>query len=81
MKTKSYDPRTTTNEQLQKEVDSGKIDAYKRTDNDGIQRYKTTKSGETIIKDVEPANNPKMHQQTDFRIKDGYIVEIRSHND
>ena len=76
-----FDPRTRTNEQLQKEVDSGKIDAFKRTDSGGIQSYKTTKSGDTIIKDVEPAENEKLHQQTDFRISGGYITEIHPHRD
>lgn len=76
-----FDPRTVTDEQLQSEVDSGKIDAFKRTDNRGIQKYITTSSGETIIKDIEPADTPKLHQQTDFTISDGYITNIKVHND
>lgn len=76
-----FDPTTRTNEQLQREVDSGKIDAFKRTDNGGIQKYITTSSGDTIIKDVEPADNAKMHQQTDFTISGGYITNIDSHKD
>ena len=78
---KHYDPKSVSNESLDKEVKSGKIDSYKRTDSGGIQRYQTTKSGDTIIKDVEPADNAKGHQQTDFIISGGYITEIRSHND
>lgn len=76
-----FDPRSFSDEQLQKEVDSGKIDAFKRTDNGGIQRYKTTSSGDTIIKDVEPADSKKGHQQTDFTISKGYITAIKSHKD
>lgn len=76
-----FDPTTRTNEELQREVDSGNIDAFKRTDSGVIQKYITTSSGDTIIKDVEPADNVKMHQQTDFTISGGYITNISSHND
>lgn len=76
-----FDPTTRTNEQLQREVDSGKIDAFKRTDNNGIQTYQTMSNGDTLIKDIEPADNAKMHQQTDFTISGGYITGIRPHND
>ena len=76
-----FDPRSRTNDDLQKEVDAGKIDAYKRTDNGGIQKYVNTANGDLLIKDVEPADNSKGHHQTDFVIQDERIVEIKSHKD
>ena len=76
-----FDPRTRTDEDLQKDVERGKIDAFNRTDSGGIQSYKTTSNGDTLIKDVEPADNDKLHQQTDFVVSGGCITEIRSHND
>ena len=76
-----FDPRTVTDEQLQKAVDSGKIDDFNRTDSGGIQTYQTMSNGDTLIKDVEPADNDKLHQQTDFTISGGYITDISPHND
>jgi len=76
-----FDPRTRSDEEYQKDVERGKIEDFKRSDARGVYTYQTTSSGATLIKDVEPADNPKGHQQTDFLAENGYITEIRSHND
>lgn len=76
-----FDPRTRSDEDYQREVDSGKYDSFDRSDAGGVYRYQTTSSGATIVKDVEPADNDKGHQQTDFIIENGYITSIHSHRD
>lgn len=76
-----FDPRTRTDEQLQKEVDSGKINAFNRTSDGGIQTYQTTSNGDTLVKCKLPDDNEKGHQQADFTISGGYITNIRQHND
>ena len=76
-----YDPRKRSDESLQKDVERGKIDGFKRSDVGGHYTYKKISDGRTLIKDVEPADNPKGHQQTDFIVKDGRIISIKSHND
>lgn len=76
-----FDPRSRSDEDYQKDVERGKIDGFKRSDSGGVYTYQTTSSGATIVKDVEPADNSKGHQQTDFLIEDGYVTEIRSHDD
>lgn len=78
---KTFDPRSMSNADYQKEVDAGKMDAFKRSDAGGVYKYYTTSSGATVIKDVEPADNKKGHQQTDFVIENGFITSIRSHKD
>lgn len=76
-----FDPRSRSDEDYQKDVDKGKYDAFRRSDIGGVYTYQTTSGGATLIKDVEPADNEKGHQQTDFLIENGYITSIRSHND
>ena len=77
---KQFDPSIYDDDFYQNEVDTGKYDSFKRSDNGGV--YKYYESGDkTIIKDVEPADNMKKHQQTDFTIENGEIVKISSHND
>ena len=76
-----FDPRSRTDEDYQKDVDNGKYDAFKRSDAGGVYLYQTTSSGATLVKDIEPADNSKGHQQTDFIIENGCITSIRSHND
>jgi hypothetical protein len=78
---KEFDPRSRSDEDYQRDVESGKIDDFNRTDSGGVQTYQTTSDGDTLVKDVEPADNDKGHQQTDFLIHDGEITEIRVHND
>lgn len=78
---KSFDPRSRSDADYQRDVDSGKIDAFKRSDVGGVYTYQTTKDGRLVIKDVEPADNPKGHQQTDFVVVNGRIVSINSHKD
>ncbi len=78
---KYFDPRSRSDEDYQRAVDRGDIDAFKRSDAGGVYTYQTASNGNTIIKDVEPADNAKGHQQTDFTVRDGYITQIRSHND
>ena len=74
-----FDPTSVSNEQLDREVAEGSLDAYNRTDNGGIQRYYELSDGDTLIKDVEPADNSKGHNSTDFRISGGYISSINPH--
>ena len=76
-----YDPRSRTDEDYQRDVDKGKYEDFKRSDSGGVCTYQTTSNGATLIKDVEPADNEKGHQQTDFMIEKGYITSIHSHND
>ena len=76
-----FDPRSRSDEDYQKDVDSGKYDAFRRSDVGGVYTYQTTSDGATLIKDVEPADNDKGHQQTDFLVENGYITYIHSHND
>ena len=76
---KFFDPASVTDEKLDKKVEEGQIDAYKRTDNGGIQKYYEVSSGKTIIKDVEPADNDKGHNTTEFTIENGYINNINPH--
>ena len=76
-----YDPRKRSDASLQRDVESGKIDAFERSDVGGHYTFKKLSDGRTLIKDVEPADNPKGHQQTDFIVKDGRIISIGSHND
>ena len=75
-----WDPSSVSNEQLDKEIADGSLDAYNRTDNGGIQRYYGLSNGDTLIKDTEPANNAKGHNSTDFRISGGYISSISAHS-
>ena len=75
---KFFDPSTVTDEQLDKKVEDGQIDDYKRTDNGGIQKYYESED-KTIIKDVEPADNAKGHNTTEFTIEGGYISNINAH--
>lgn len=75
-----FDPSTVTNEQLDKDVASGGMDDYKRTDNGGIQKYYTLEDGSTLIKDVEPADNAKGHNTTEITVKDGQITDINPHS-
>ena len=58
-----FDPRSRSDEDYQKDVDSGKYDAFRRSDVGGVYTYQTTSDGATLIKDVEPADNDKGHQQ------------------
>ena len=76
-----FDPRSRSDEDYQKDVDSGKYDAFRRSDVGGVYTYQTTSDGATLIKDVEPADNDKGHQKTDFLVENGYITSIHSHND
>lgn len=76
-----FDPRSRTNADYQRDVDKGKYDAFKRSDVGGVYTYQTTSNGAILIKDIEPADNSKGHQQTDFFVENGYITSIRSHND
>lgn len=75
-----WDPSTVSNEQLDKKVSNGDMSAYKRTDNGGIQKYYEQSNGDTIIKDVEPSNNSKGHNTTEFTIRGGYITNINPHS-
>ena len=68
-----------SNEQLDKSVANGDMDDYKRTDNGGIQKYYGLSNGDTLIKDVEPANNAKGHNTTEFTVKGGRITNINPH--
>ena len=68
-----FDPRSRSDEDYQKDVDNGKYDAFRRSDVGGVYTYQTTSDGATLIKDVEPADNGKGHQQTDFLVENGYI--------
>lgn len=70
-----------TDADWQREVDSGKIQDFGRSDADGLYRYIKTAEGDTLIKDVEPADTAKGYQQTDFLIHEGRISEIHVHND
>ena len=74
-----WDPSSVSNEQLDRDVANGKMDAYNRTDNGGIQKYHTKSNGDTLIKDVEPADNDKGHNTTEFTISGGYITNINPH--
>jgi len=74
-----WDPSSVSDEQLDKQVADGKMDDYKRTDNGGIQKYYGTSNGDTIIKDVEPADNDKGHNTTKFTVSGGYITNIDPH--
>jgi hypothetical protein len=76
-----FDPRERSDEDYQKDIERGKIDDFVRTDSGGVQTFQTTSDGATLVKDVEPADNDKGHQQTDFLIRDEEIVEIRVHDD
>ena len=60
-------------------MESGRIDDYHRTDNGGIQKYYGKANGDTLIKDVEPANNDKGHNTTEFTVSGGYITDINPH--
>lgn len=75
-----WDPSSVSNEQLDKDVENGRMDAYRRTDNGGIQKYYGMSNGDTLIKDFEPANNDKGHNSTEFTIRDGYITDINPHH-
>ena len=75
-----WSPSSVSDEQLDKEVESGKIDGYKRTDNGGIQKYHNLDNGDTLIKDTEPADNAKGHTTTEFTISGGYITGINPHS-
>lgn len=74
-----FDPSTVSDDQLDKDVAKGGMDSYKRTDNGGIQRY-YERNGTTFIKDVEPADNPKGHNTTEFTISGGCITGINPHS-
>ena len=76
-----FDPATTDDSMWDREVESGKIDAYNRTDSGGVQKYYNQNNGDVVIKDVEPADNEKGHQQTDFYVSNGYITSMESHDD
>lgn len=76
-----FDPRSRSDEDYQRDVDNGKYDAFRRSDVEGVYTYQTNSSGATLIKDVEPADNDKGHQQTNFLVEGGYITSIRSHDD
>ena len=76
-----FDPRSRSDEDYQRDVNNGRYDAFKRSDVGGVYTYQTTSDGRTVIKDVEPADNDKGHQQTDFIVENGYITSINSHND
>lgn len=76
-----FDPRSRTDEDYQKDVDKGKYKSFHRSDVGGVYTYQTTSTGATIIKDIEPVDNIKGHQQTDFIVEDGRITSIRPHND
>ncbi|MBQ9895357.1 MAG: hypothetical protein IJM38_08195 [Ruminococcus sp.] len=78
---KFFDPRDRSDADYQRDVDSGKIDAFRRSDVGGVYTYQTASDGSTIIKDVEPADNTKGHQQIDFVVRDGRITSMKSHND
>lgn len=76
----SFDPSKYSDDFFQKEVEAGKYQDFSRSDAGGV--YKYYQSGDkTIVKDIEPADNDKGHQQTDFVIENGYITNISSHND
>lgn len=55
------------------------MDDYKRTDNGGIQKYYTLENGDTLVKDVEPADNAKGHNTTEFKIGSEGIYDINAH--
>lgn len=76
-----FDPRKISDDSYQKKVDSGELTDFKRSDAGGVYTYQTLDDGRIVIKDVEPADNKKGHQQTDFVIKDGRIESITSHPD
>lgn len=40
-------------------MDSGKYDAFRRSDVGGVYTYQTTSDGDTLIKGVEPKGNDK----------------------
>lgn len=75
-----FSPSSVSNEQLDRDVASGRMDAYNRTDNGGIQKYYGLSNGDTLIKDVQPANNPKGHNTTEFTVRDGRISDINPHS-
>lgn len=56
---KWWDLSSVSDEQLDKKVENSDMYDYKRTDNGGIQKYYNTDKGDTLIKDVEPADNNK----------------------
>ena len=76
---KWWDPSSISDEQLDKKVENGDIDDYKRTDIGGIQKYHNLANGNTLIKDDEPADNDKGHNTTEFTISGGYITNINPH--
>jgi len=78
---KYFDPRSMSEDDLKRAVERGDIDAYERSDAGGIYKYHFREDGSIVIKDVEPADNKKGHQQTDFVVRDGCITSMNSHND
>lgn len=74
-----WNPSSVSNEQLDKKVESGELSDYRRTDNGGIQKYHDLKNGDILIKDVEPADNDKGHNTTEFTLSGGYITDINPH--
>ncbi len=77
---KWWDPSSVSDEQLDKKVENSDMYDYKRTDNGGIQKYYNTNNGDTLIKDVEPADNNKGHNTTEFTLSGGYITDINPHS-
>lgn len=75
-----WSPSSVSDEQLDKKIENGEMDDYKRTDNGGIQKYYELENGDTLIKDVEPADNDKGHNTTEFHISGGYITNITPHS-
>lgn len=76
-----FDPRSRSDEDYQRDVDRGKYDAFRRSEAGGVYTYQKTTKGATLIKDIEPADNDKGHQQTDFLVEKGFITSIHSHQD
>lgn len=78
-KQSDYDPLKLSNSDWEKEVRSGKIADFKRTDSGGVQVFKNMSDGGTKVTSIEPSGNSKGHNTTDFIIRGGHITEIRPH--
>lgn len=78
-KQSDYDPLKLSDSDWEKQVNSGKIADFKRTDSGGVQVFKNMSDGGTKVSDIEPDDCSKGHRTTDFIIRDGFISEIRRH--
>lgn len=75
------DPLARSDADWERDVKSGKIADFKKTDSGGIQVFKKTSDGAIKVAHLEREDNDKGHRETDFIIRNGFITEIRPHND